>query len=142
MEKPELYTVPDGYFDRLTPRIMDRIGEEKRDPVRSLYFRPVFMYASAAAAFIIIMITTVLYFADSSSDVINDLTVSISENSSYLTDFLLYDISSEEFCDLAATLVRSDDQALHSGITTGGFSDEEIIEYLADQEITPYEINN
>lgn len=132
----ELFDVPEGYFDNLTDRIMDRVVRQKKNLIRTFFYRPIFMYAAAAAAIAIVLTTAGVFLFDQRSDVLDRLTVSITDENPYLSDFLLYDVNDSEFIELAGELAMNGE-----AVQSYDISDEEIINYLSEGEMEMYIID-
>lgn len=123
------YHVPEGYFEGLTDRIMERVTKEKRNRIKEFVYRPIFMYAAAAAS-VIIIVGTLFFtrFDDPASP--GPIQVSITDNG-YITDFLLYEINENEFYELVAAF---DQEYGFFDLEPEELTEEEIIIYLSQQE--------
>ena len=64
-DKTNPFTVPDGYFDSLQERIMNRVQTEKTPEIkkRSIQMRPFRLLIAAAACILLIFTGTTLYMA-------------------------------------------------------------------------------
>ena len=137
------FNVPEGYFSSLSPRIVDRINNQKNSSFSTL-FKPVFrkrlILVPAMASIIIALI---LIFSPPSTK--NQPVVLVDE----LTEMnMAYDISYAEEALLAeAHIIDNELESTNADIVDVAFNkeneptDDEITEYLKGQEIDPEILN-
>lgn len=58
----EPFSVPEGYFESLTSRIMENVGQEEQSMTRSLFMKPMFRSIAATAAVVIVALVITFVF--------------------------------------------------------------------------------
>ncbi len=102
IEKNEPFGAPDGYFESLSDRIMDRIDEEEVKPEDNRRFlQPWMRYAAAAC---VVLLATLVFFINQDNQAGPTAEELLSEVSNeaildYLNDM---DVSAEEILDVAS----------------------------------------
>ena len=86
-QKKESFKTPEGYFETLAPRVMQRIAEQKQQKMRKArkQFR-IFCYA-AAASVALLLVTGTLWMNTQTSP---ELPTTLADESTYLDDMLNY----------------------------------------------------
>lgn len=93
------FLVPEGYFDQLTDKVMDRLPKEETKPALIRSIRP---WLYAAACLLVVILTTTIYF--NSSDSQQQLLSSAMESS----------VSSDNYVEEAADYAMLDNHDIYA----------------------------
>ena len=141
VSKENPFTVPDGYFDRLHVMINERLKEKKENHfyriVRLMNFKP--RLALASAGIVTVVLVSLFLISNHSNEVLPDISdISISdilyENPDFFNSVEESDILNIFFVNL------EDEQNFLSDLEFSDITDDELIEYLSNDDIETDEL--
>lgn len=130
------FKVPEGYFENLTDRVMDRISKET--PIRQITRKRTIIYYAAAIA-ILALVVSVIYLADNGNGE-NTLAQEITVTPGDISYFLSDDLTAALLMDMALESYPAEWDGGYPLIPDSSVSSEEIMDYLIDQDIFTNEI--
>ena len=121
--KRNSFKAPEGYFDNLTPRVMDAVRASEENPVQSAANWQRFLFPAIGMAAVVLI--AVFIFNPNKSDNLNFDQVLASMTIEELESFA--DFETEEL--LAYGLVTAEDVEIESA-----FTEDELLDYLLEEE--------
>ncbi len=141
ISKGNPFTVPEGYFDRLPVMISERLKEKKENHfyriVKSMNYRP--RLALATVGIVTVVLISLFLISNHSNEALPDISdISISDILQDNPDFF----NSVEESDILNILFANleDDQNFLSDLEFSDITDDELIEYLSNDDIETDEL--
>ncbi len=135
------FTVPDGYFDRLPVMINERLKEKKENHFYRIVELMKFKWrlALVAAGFVTVVLVSLLWISNYSNDALPDISdISISDILQDNPDFF----NSLEESDIINIIFANleDEQNFINDLGFSDITDDELIEYLSNDDIETDEL--